>query len=522
MAKKIPKTKFPTAATVSYERALVKMVEQMGNEALKLFDKHVAGELMQGDSVIYSKDSASDGLKKMLHSFKSKKSAIFEANKIDGIAKRFLNSVNNANRHNLEQQMRVKGIDLVATEPWLKDFMNDLINENVSYIKNIEDDAYNRIENIINEHVRRGSPAKTIREEIMKQTGISKSRAQFLAVDQAGSILGQMTAERHFNLGIERFTWDTSGDERVRDTHKALDGKVFSYDDPPTVNGRVVLPGEDYRCRCVALPVFDDDEEIEIYEPTVELEVEEVIQFTSNIKGDMTDEQQATLENILNKAPEEVKNLWKKAQDDLVTVSSKSKRSYYRRNEGVHFNFAEDSQNEMRNAKGKANFTTFFHEYGHHIDSFYGYDDTKVIKYKSTFTKKWVTQEMSIWSYKSKELGLSESIKSEIKETMKKYNARNIEELARTLREEAENNYPYGFDGVSDIISGLTGDKVNMGWHHSKKYWNDGKDTDVLGKEAFAHMFAAHTMQGESDAFMKKVLPKSYEKVINFIKEAGD
>ena len=75
---------------------------------------------------------------------------------------------------------------------------------------------------------------------------------------KAGSILGQMTTERYQRLGIEKFTWDTSGDERVRDEHEALDGKVFSYDDLPTVNGRQVLPGENYRCICVGIPVFDD------------------------------------------------------------------------------------------------------------------------------------------------------------------------------------------------------------------------------------------------------------------------
>ncbi|MFI2130386.1 minor capsid protein [Lysinibacillus fusiformis] len=67
-----------------------------------------------------------------------------------------------------------------------------------------------------------------------------------------------MTAERHQNIGIEKFTWYDSADELVRKSHKELSGKVFSYDDPPTVNGRVVLPGEDYRCRCVAIPVFEN------------------------------------------------------------------------------------------------------------------------------------------------------------------------------------------------------------------------------------------------------------------------
>lgn len=259
MTKKIPKTKFPTAATVSYERALVKMVEQMGNEAIKLFDKYVASELMHGDSARYTKDGVFNKLGKMLSSLKKRASAVFSQQVTQRAAKQFVNGVNRVNRSNLEQQARVHGIDLVANEPWLKDFVNERINNNVSFIKNLEDDTYGRIENIVRQHIERGSSAKVIREAIMEQTDIGKSRAQFLAVDQAGTILGQMTAERHQRLGIERFTWDTSGDERVRDTHKELDGEVFSYDDPPIVNGRKVLPGEDYRCRCVALPVFDDD-----------------------------------------------------------------------------------------------------------------------------------------------------------------------------------------------------------------------------------------------------------------------
>ncbi|MEG0470771.1 MAG: minor capsid protein [Solibacillus sp.] len=260
MAKRLPKTKFPTASTVSYERALVKMVSQVGIEASKLFDKHVANELMHADAVTFRSDGIFDGLKKMLSALKSKTSSIFSDYRANRASSQFVKSVNQVNCINLEHQARVKGIDLVANEPWLKGFMHVRINNNVSYIKNLENETYERIEDIVREHIENGSSAKTIREAIIGQTDICKSRAQFLAVDQAGSMLGQMTAERHQRLGIERFTWDTSGDERVRDEHKKLDGKVFSYDDPPTVNGRQVLPGEDYRCRCVALPVFDDED----------------------------------------------------------------------------------------------------------------------------------------------------------------------------------------------------------------------------------------------------------------------
>lgn len=261
MSKVVPPTKFPTAATVTYERALLKMVNQLGFEALKLFDKHLANELIRADAITFRSDGIFDGLKKMFQSLKKKASEFFSAHKLERVAKQFVKNVNRVNLRNLERQAKVKGINLVQTEPWVKDFMENHITDNVGYIKNIEEDMYERIENVVNEHVEKGSAAKTIRESIMEQTDICKSRAQFLAVDQAGSILGQMTAERHQRIGINRFVWDTSSDERVRDTHRELDGKVFAYDFPPIVGSRVVLPGEDYRCRCVALPVFDDEEE---------------------------------------------------------------------------------------------------------------------------------------------------------------------------------------------------------------------------------------------------------------------
>ena len=261
MAKKVPVTLFPDAATVSYSRAIEKMINSLGAETLKLFDKHVVPELTTRQDAMYSEDGIFDGIKKMFNSLKNKVGQIFTTTRSERAASSFVKNVNRFNRHNIEKQMKVKNINLVATEPWLKDYLQTKITDNVGYIKTIHEDYFERIEHVVNDGVKSGSSIKRMREQLVDEVEISKNKAQFIAVDQAGSILGQMTAQRHQNLGIEKFEWDTSGDERVRDTHRALDGKVFSYDDPPTVNGRIVLPGEDYRCRCVALPVFDDDDE---------------------------------------------------------------------------------------------------------------------------------------------------------------------------------------------------------------------------------------------------------------------
>ncbi|TQR21806.1 phage head morphogenesis protein [Psychrobacillus vulpis] len=259
MAKKIPVTRFPDAAAVTYSRALQKMIRELGKETIILFEKYLEPDLaMRKDGQEFINDDLFDSLKKMFQSLKNTAAKIFASTKKERAVKTFINSVNRFNKHNMEQQLKVNGIDPVENESWLEEFIKSKIEDNVNYIVTIEEDYFRDIELIINEGVKKGSSIKEIRQQLIGRVEITENRAKFIAIDQAGSILGQITAQRHQNIGVNRFKWLTSADERVRESHKELNNKVFLYSDPPEVNGRVVIPGQDYRCRCVAIPVFDD------------------------------------------------------------------------------------------------------------------------------------------------------------------------------------------------------------------------------------------------------------------------
>ncbi|MFJ7698919.1 minor capsid protein [Lysinibacillus fusiformis] len=260
MTKKVPITRFPDAAAVTYSRDIRKMILELGDETLKQFEKYVVPLLndQRQDSIEYLVDGIFDNIKRMFKALAKKASKSFSERRSVLAAKRFVNSVNRFNRHNIANQLAVRGIDLAQREPRLETFLVNKIKDNVTYIKNIEDDYLSEIEKVVRDGVKEGQSIKQICQSILERVKVAESRAEFIAVDQAGSILGQMTAERHQSIGIEKFTWYDSADERVRDSHKRLSGKAFSYDDPPTVNGRKLLPGEDYRCRCVALPVFEN------------------------------------------------------------------------------------------------------------------------------------------------------------------------------------------------------------------------------------------------------------------------
>lgn len=260
MSKKVLPTKFPDAAAVSYSRDIRKMILALGKETLALYKKYIEPELQsRSDAWQYEQDGIFDDIGKMLFFLSLAVKKIFTPNKKERAAKSFLNNVNRFNKHNIEQQMRVKGIELPPREAWLIPFMDNKIKENVGYITTIAADYLDDVEKIVREGVNSGITAKQMQKQLVERVKVTERRAQFIAVDQTGSILGQMTAERHQSIGIDKFQWDTSGDERVRDSHRELDGKIFSYDAPPTVGGRKVLPGEDYRCRCVAIPIFDEE-----------------------------------------------------------------------------------------------------------------------------------------------------------------------------------------------------------------------------------------------------------------------
>lgn len=91
--------------------------------------------------------------------------------------------------------------------------------------------------------------------EKMKERGeVNESRAALIARDQTLKLNGAMTRIRQTNAGVTSYVWSTSNDERVRDTHKELDGQQFDWSSPPEPGH----PGEDYQCRCVAIPVIDE------------------------------------------------------------------------------------------------------------------------------------------------------------------------------------------------------------------------------------------------------------------------
>lgn len=134
------------------------------------------------------------------------------------------------------------------------------VDDNVDLIKTIPQDSLSKMRKLVLEGYRTGSTTTDIVKEIQRIYGMDRRHARLIARDQIAKLNSAITRQQQEDAGVTEYIWSTSGDERVRDSHRHLNGKRFRWDDPPVVDeatGRRCNPGEDYQCRCVALAVFD-------------------------------------------------------------------------------------------------------------------------------------------------------------------------------------------------------------------------------------------------------------------------
>lgn len=140
--------------------------------------------------------------------------------------------------------------------------------DSISKIKSIPTETLGRLQEIILDGYREGRLIRDLKKEIQENYNVSKHHAEMIARDQVSTLNSELTQMQQRDAGVRQYKWSSSRDSRVRESHAEFDGQIFSWDDPPegwyttksrgiVYTGRKCHPGEDYCCRCVAIPVFE-------------------------------------------------------------------------------------------------------------------------------------------------------------------------------------------------------------------------------------------------------------------------
>jgi SPP1 gp7 family putative phage head morphogenesis protein len=183
--------------------------------------------------------------------------------------------VGNFNRRAFARAMSaVIGVDITQgmDGAWLRTSITSWSRENASLIRSIPERMLTDVEGIAQRALRAGADPRETSREIRERFGVTEARARLIGRDQVAKLNSDITKGRNQALGIETYEWSTSGDERVRESHKVMNGKLCRWDDATvysedggvtwlqrsSIGGVDEHPGQDFQCRCVSRPILSD------------------------------------------------------------------------------------------------------------------------------------------------------------------------------------------------------------------------------------------------------------------------
>lgn len=268
--RKPPRLTYPLNVMRSYRRDLFGMLDPARELVLERIVPLLPSLIFQAtgrrDADDERTDQYAETISRTFDTMRVDYQRVVSDGRVDATAKKAADGTNTHNSEQVNNQVRtVLGVDVFRGNPRLEADAAAFVKQNVSLIKSLPERYFSEVEQIVLQNVTQGKRAEVIADELERRFDVARSRADFIANDQVGKLNGLLTERRHTDLGLVRYRWRNSRDERVRGnpagkypkakySHHHREGKTFEYSEPPADGN----PGQPPRCRCWAEPVFED------------------------------------------------------------------------------------------------------------------------------------------------------------------------------------------------------------------------------------------------------------------------
>ena len=235
-----------------------KMAEKAEREILKLAKGNAAKQHFTGDASISSayRILFSTLLKDFDVMFSSKAKDI--AGSLWGDTEKWTTKELNRSLSELASLISFK---TDTTSKSLDNIRKAAIHKNVDLIKTIPQQYLGAVKQNIYTSITTGKGLSDIQPFLESQKDYSKRKAQLVALDQTRKITTDIAAHKLKQNGGKKFKWmHTGGSQHPRQEHIAMNGNIYSYDDPPVIDprtGETGLPAQAYQCRCRLCPVLE-------------------------------------------------------------------------------------------------------------------------------------------------------------------------------------------------------------------------------------------------------------------------
>lgn len=248
----VPVQAYPHMVELEYGRRLVGLVDRLRPIYKPVIADigHLLAQLPRNDD---ERSDADPFARAILDQVRAKAKGEITASEARKLAEFFGDRVSQQQKEQLAKQLKAAlGIEFPVTDATsgAREIVQEFADSNAAMIESIPENLHQDFANLaVRAYVKRMTP-DTFAGLIEDKFGVAEDKARFLALDQIGSLHGQVNAARQQDLGVTHYFWITMEDEDVRPAHRKRQGKRFAFDDPPEGG----LPGEDYGCRCRAQP----------------------------------------------------------------------------------------------------------------------------------------------------------------------------------------------------------------------------------------------------------------------------
>lgn len=250
---------YPAKPAIYYDHQLIALCEPMFADYLVELSA-VALEYKP----ITEDASPTEVLSKTLEKLKRKFVALFER-QAPRIAENVVGMIDKASAVSSDQSLKDTSARITLKSKVPPDSINEHVRANVSLIKSIPDKYHEQIEKAVIKSVGPGGHGlKTVTDALMEYEGVTRRRAEFIALDQTRKVTSQLNAERVVKAGAKKFKWiHSGGGAHPRELHKyGLNGQIFEYANLPIIDERTGergLPGQLPNCKCIAQPIVEFD-----------------------------------------------------------------------------------------------------------------------------------------------------------------------------------------------------------------------------------------------------------------------
>lgn len=241
-----PKSKF--AASKRIEQEFARNLKKVAKASGSIVNKYVNGSKVQhADAMVSEAISYS----RLLTPWAKEQSKILVQETLKRIHS------DKAYREHSKKIGQLLSADIFESENTI--FIDLLMREQVELIQSIPLEAAYRAQRLALEAVAGGRRADEIASELQQTTSVTENRAKLIARTETARANTALNESRARSVGSDKYIWRTSDDASVRHSHKKMNGRIFKWDNPPSLSdGTTGHPGTFPNCRCYAEPILPD------------------------------------------------------------------------------------------------------------------------------------------------------------------------------------------------------------------------------------------------------------------------